>query len=49
MEEIRMIQGQASNRRAALTPPRPAGGDADPSYTFEMKEHLMEICSGVFP
>lgn len=49
MEEIRMIQGPASNRRAALTPPRPDGGDADPSYTFEMKEHLMEIWSGVFP
>lgn len=50
MEEIRMTQGQASNRRAALTPPRPDAGDADPSYTLEMEERLMEeIFSGVFP
>lgn len=35
-----MIQGQASNRRAALTPGRPDGGNTDPSYTLEMKEHL---------
>lgn len=34
LEEIRMIQGQANNRRAASTPRQPDGGDVDPSYTL---------------
>lgn len=32
-EEIGMIQGRASNRRAAPTPRRADGENADPSYT----------------